>query len=172
MSTPSRAAENPVVMGRVIGLFGVRGWVKVYSHTRDKADLLHYRCWLVQRPEGWREYRVAEGRAQGPGLVARLEGIEDRDQASGLVGSDIAVPQADLPPPAPGEYYWTQLEGLRVVNQDGIELGQVSHLFETGANDVMVVRGERERLIPYIRDVVKQVDLAAGEMRVDWDAEF
>jgi len=159
-------------MGRVVGLFGVRGWVKVYSHTREKADLLQYPIWLLNGAEGWREYTVAESREQGPGLVAHLAGIEDRDEASRLVGADIAVRQAELPPPPPGEYYWAQLEGMRVVNEVGIELGRVSHLLETGANDVMVVRGERERLLPYISSVVKKVDLVAGEIHVDWDADF
>lgn len=171
MSAPERSAV-PVVMGRVTGLFGVRGWVKVHSHTREKADLLRYRRWLLKTSSGWREHEVAEGREHGAGLVARLAGFEDRDQAATLVGLDIGIYASDLPALPAGEYYWAQLEGLRVLNEQGVELGRVSHLFETGANDVIVVRAERERLIPYIRGVVKKVDIAAGEIHVDWDADF
>lgn len=171
MSAPVRS-DDPVTMGRVAGLYGVRGWVKVYSHTRDKADLLHYPRWLLKTAEGWREYEVSESRVHGAGLVARLAGFEDRDHAAPLVGMDIAVRRSELPELPAGEYYWAQLQGLRVLNEEGVDLGRLSHLFETGANDVMVVIGERERLVPFIRSVVKKVDLAAGEIRVDWDADF
>lgn len=160
-------------MGKIVGLFGVRGWVKVFSHTRPKEAILGYRRWLVRGKEGWREIDMAEGRAQGKGLVARLEGIADRDAAAELVGADIGVTLTQLPKPKMGEYYWAQLEGLKVVNLEGEELGAVSHLFDTGANDVLVVKqGRRERLIPFTKYAVRDVDLDAGTMRVDWDKEF
>lgn len=161
-----------VVLGRVVGLFGVQGWVKVHSYTRVREDILGYPRWLLQRGGEWRAHALVEGRAQGKTLVARIAGIDDRDAARALIGVDIAVYKADLPAPAPGSFYWSQLEGLRVVNLEGVDLGRVSHLFETGANDVMVVKDERERLIPYIKDVIREVDLHAGILRVDWDADF
>jgi 16S rRNA processing protein RimM len=180
-------------MGRVVGLYGVKGWVKVHSYTRQRGDILHYTPWLIKLPglQEWKEQAVAEGRLQGSGVVAQLEGYTDRDQASGLVGADIGLYKTQLPALTPGEFYWGQLEGLKVITLAGIDLGRVSHLFETGANDVLVVRPEgaaspekvegnppnekdaaRERLIPYVRDVIKEVDLAAGIIRVDWDANF
>lgn len=169
MPAPSR----PVVMGEVVGLFGVRGWVKVYSYTRPLEGILKYRPWQVHLRDEWRPLEVAEGRVQGKGLVARLRGYESREQASELVGAQIGVWASDLPRLSSGEYYWAELEGLRVLNLAGEELGTVSHLFDTGANDVLVVKqGRRERLIPYTRDAVRGVDLAKREIRVDWDKEF
>lgn len=169
---PETADSELVVMGRVIGVYGVRGWVKVRSHTRDRAGILDYDRWLVRRADQWQEFGLAEGRVHGAGLVARLEGITERSAAATLVGADIAVRKSQLPAPEGGAYYWTQLEGMKVINVQGVELGKVSGLFETGANDVMVVIGERERLIPFVRGVIKKVDLAAGTMHVDWDADF
>lgn len=163
--------ERRVVVGRVVGLFGVRGWVKVYSYTRPPEALLGYGPWQLEVQGAWQTRAVAEGRRQGRGMVARLAGCEDRDAAAALVGAPIAICAAQLPARAAGEYYWSELENLRVVNLADQELGRVSHLFETGANDVLVVRGERERLIPFARDFVRKVDLEAGVIRVDWDAE-
>jgi 16S rRNA processing protein RimM len=202
-STLKGTGDGVVIMGRVTGLFGVNGWVKVYSYTRERSDILHYTPWLVRLPsqsQVWKEQAVAEGRVQGAGIIARLEDYNDRDQASALVGADIAVHRAQLPALAEGEFYWAQLEGLRVVTLTGVDLGRVSHLLETGANDVLVVRSEsaespekvggnppneqerihqtrrkeaeRERWIPYIRGVIKEVDLGSGIIRVDWDADF
>lgn len=118
---------------------------------------------------------------QGEGLVARLDGIDDRDRAVDLVGNEVAIQMSQLPPVAQDEFYWAQLEGLRVVNLEGEELGCVSHLFETGANDVLVVRHGRddetdagrtgERLIPYVKGVVRSVDLDGGVITVDWHAD-
>jgi 16S rRNA processing protein RimM len=107
------------------------------------------------------------------GLIATLPGIEDRDAADALRGVEILVPRSALPPPAPGEYYWVDLEGLRVANREGADFGVVSHLFDNGANAVLVARGERERMIPFkIPEYVVAVDLDAGTITVDWDADF
>lgn len=160
-------------MGEIVGLFGVRGWVKVFSYTRPMEGLLAYRPWQVRVQDAWRTLEVAEGHVQGKGLVARLRGYESREQAAELIGSQVGVWAADLPPTAPGEYYWAQLEGLRVVNLAGEDLGLVSHLFDTGGNDVLVVKqGRRERLIPYTRNAIRGVDLEKREIQVDWDKEF
>ena len=162
--------DRRITVGRIAGLFGVRGWVKVYSHTRPREAILNYSPWLVVIGGTERVLTLAEGRAQGKGVIARLEGIADRDQAALLVGADIAVGREQLPAPAANEYYWAELEGARVVDQRGTELGRVSHLFETGgAHDVMVVRGDIERLIPFAGSVIKRVDLAAGVIHVDWE---
>ncbi len=171
MSVPAPA--DVVLMGRIAGLFGIKGWVKVFSYTRPREAILNYHSWRLQLAEGWQELELAEGRIHGPGVVARFDGIEDRDAASQLVGADIAIERAQLPKPGRGEYYWADLEGLRVVNLEGVELGTVNHLFDTaGANDVMVVVGERERLIPFTKHAIREVDLKSGIIRVDWDADF
>lgn len=167
----THAPDRRIAVGRVAGLFGVRGWVKVFSYTRPRDAILNYRPWLIERDGEWHTFDVLEGRAQGKGLVAHLEGCGDRDIAAALVGAEIAVPMSQLPATGDHEYYWAELEGLRVVNEAGQELGRVSHLFETGANDVVVVRGKREYLIPVAPDYVRRIDRDAGVIHVDWDAE-
>lgn len=166
--------DSMVVLGRISGIHGVHGEVKVFSETRERAGILGYKVWQLREPDGWRPVRLLGGHVQGSGVVvARLEGVDDRDQARALIGTEIAVRRAELPPAEPGTYYWADLEGLTVINLDGVVLGTVSHLFETGANDVLVVvDGERERLIPYTREAVRQVDLDARTLRVDWDPDF
>ena len=161
---------QPVVLGRISGLFGVKGWVKVYSYTEPREAVLEYRRWLLSGKDGWREATVAEGQRHGKTIIARIEGFDDRDQAASLVGSNIAVPRDELPETDSGHYYWSDLEGLRVVRRDGSELGRVDYLLETGANDVMVVKGERETLIPFVMEtVIVDVDLTEGVITVDWD---
>ena len=168
-----KAPSELVTLGRISGLYGVRGWVRVFSHTDPREGIVRYSPWYLRLGGEWREVRLAEGRRHGKGVVARIEGCEDRDQAARLMGAEIAVRREQLPPLPPGEYYWTDLEGLRVVTREGVELGTVARLMETGANDVLVVRGERERLILYLPErVVLEVDLEGGLIRVDWDPDF
>jgi 16S rRNA processing protein RimM len=157
-------------MGRITGLFGVRGWVKVYSYTEPREAVLNYDRWLLGRRDGWQEATVAEGQRHGKTIIARLDGYVDRDQAAGLVGADIGVPREAMPETDGDQYYWSDLEGLRVLHRDGTELGQLAYLLETGAHDVMVVQGEQERLIPFVLDkVVIGVDLDKREIEVDWE---
>lgn len=171
MTDPSRP-DGLVILGHISGRYGVKGWVKVYSDTRPHEDILRYSPWLLKTTKGWREYPLEASRPHGKGIIAQLAGVTDRDQAGLLMGAEIAIRQEQLPALATGEFYWMQLEGLQVENLTGVSLGIVSHLFETGANDVMVIEGDRQRLIPYIDTVVKQVDLAQGIIRVDWDADI
>jgi 16S rRNA processing protein RimM len=165
--------DEMIVMGRISGLFGVRGWVKVYSHTSPREGILGYKTWYLERDGGWQAHRVTAGHAQGKGVVVKLAGFDDRDRAVALIDVQIGIRREQLPQLQPGEYYWRDLEGLRVENLEGVDLGVVSHLFETGANDVLVVKGERERLIPYTQGIaVKEVDLQSGRILVDWDPDF
>ncbi len=165
--------ERRIAAGRISGLYGVRGWVRVYSYTEPREALIGYSPWQVRLEGAWREMEVAEGRRHGKGIIVRLEGCEDRDAAARLLGCDISLRRSQLPEPAPGEYYWADLVGLQVVTLEGAELGVVHSLMETGANDVLVVRGDRERLIPFLAgDVVVEVDLSRQRMRVEWDPEF
>ncbi len=161
---------EPVVLGRISGFFGVRGWVKVYSYTEPRDAVLNYKSWLLSSNGDWRTAEVAEGKRHGKTVIARIEGIDDRDQAAALIGCDIGVPRSELPETDEGQYYWSDLEGLQVLTKNGTELGKVEYLLETGANDVMVINGEQEYLVPFvIDDVVLDVDLAAGVITVDWD---
>jgi len=179
-----------IVLGQINGLHGVRGWVKIYSHTAPREGILGYPEWQLGRRGEWRSIELLEGRQQGKNIIARLAGIDSREAAEAWLGAQIAVPREALPEDRQGGVYWADLIGLRVVNRSGVELGRIDHLFATGANDVMVVRGERERLIPWIssatgaamRDaeylpaevepVILDVDLAAAVVTVDWDADF
>jgi len=163
-----------VTLGRVSGAHGIQGWVKVHSDTSPRENIVSYSPWYLLR-DGRREaWKVNAGRLQGKVVVAKLAGCNDRDSAEALVGAEIAVPRAVLPATTePGEFYWADLVGLRVETVDGVDLGRIEQLFETGANDVMVVKGDRERLVPYIwQQVVREVDLVGGVMRVDWDPDF
>jgi 16S rRNA processing protein RimM len=158
-----------LVVGKIVGLHGVGGWVKLESWTQPRTRIFAYQPWRV----GEREISGARGHEQGKGLIAKLPGCEDRDAAAALVGAVIQVPRSVLPKPKRGEFYWVDLEGLEVITAGGKSLGKVSHLFATGANDVLVVNGERERLIPYVTgQFVKKVDLDAGCITVDWDPDF
>lgn len=169
----AEAGAERVIVGRISGLYGVQGWVRVYSHTDPRDNILRYSPWLVRVGGEWRALAVLGGRRHGKGIVARLADCQDRDQARRLLGAEVAIGRAQLPELESGEYYWTDLLGLRVVNKDGIELGRVDHLLETGGNDVLVLAGERERLIPFLpEDVVLGVDLETGVIRVDWDPDF
>ncbi len=162
--------DKPVVLGRISGLFGVRGWVKIHSFTEPRESILDYGDWLVGREGHWKSAKLAEGKRHGKTVIARLAGIDDRDAASELVDDLVGVPRSMLPATADDEYYWSDLEGLQVVHRDGTLLGRVDHLLETGANDVLVVRGDREILIPYVKgDVIEDVDLARGVIRVNWE---
>ncbi len=129
--------------------------------------------WTLRHRGAEQVVEAVEGREQGKGLVGHWQALETRDHAEALVGAEIWVSRDALPPAKAGEYYWVDLEGLRVVGVDGFQFGRISYLFSTGSNDVMSVIGERERLIPFLRgDVVKHVDIDAGLIQVDWDPEF
>ncbi|MDO5506427.1 MAG: ribosome maturation factor RimM [Pseudoxanthomonas suwonensis] len=163
-----------ILVGRVVGAFGVRGEVKVESFTDPLHALLRYQPWTLRDERGGeRTVAGVTGRQTPKGIVARFPEVDDRDQAEALRGLELWAPRSVLPPPAPGEYYWVDLEGLRVLTIDGIELGRVSYLFNTGANDVLVVQGERERMLPFIEPgVITAVDFDQGTITVDWDPEF
>ena len=163
-----------VTLGRISGVHGVKGWVRVHSDTSPRENIVSYSPWYLVRGDWQEKRKIKSGRRQGKSVVAKLAGCNDRDAAGELVGAEIRIPRAALPETElPGEYYWADLVGLRVETVEGVDLGRIDHLFETGSNDVIVVQGDRERLIPYIwEQVVQTVDIEAGLMRVDWDPDF
>ena len=174
------AGDEPVTLGKISGLYGVRGWIRIYSYTEPREAILDYEHCHIQAGEDWEPVQIAEGRRHGKSVVARLEGVTDRDQAALWLGRKIGVYRRDMPEPTSGEYYWTDLEGLEVVNRGGKRLGTVDYILETGANDVLVVttdkaaakRPEREVLIPFVEGLyVTAVDLDEGVIRVDWEED-
>ena len=174
MTSEAPSGQKSLLLGRIHGAFGVRGEIKLESFTDPVRGILRYQPWTLRRADGSEStIEGAKGRETAKGLVATLPGVEDRDAADALRGAELWVPRSMLPPPQPGEYYWVDLEGLRVVNAEGVDFGTVSHLFSTGANDVLVARGERERLIPFLEpDYIRSVDFGAGVVTVAWDPEF
>ncbi len=163
-----------VVMGKVVAAQGIQGWVKVQTFTEYLDSLLDYRTWYVGNEHAWRPLEVLEANVHGGKvLIAKLQGIVDRTAAEKCKGMLIAVPRAELPEQAEGEYYWSDLIGLSVENLSGVSFGIVDSLLETGANDVLVVKGEGgERLIPFIDSVIRQVSLKDKMIRVDWQADY
>jgi len=165
--------SDMIVMGKIAGVFGVQGWCKVFSHTSPRKNILQYSPWYLKRNGDWQLINVQQGREQGKGLVAQLEGIDDRDSAAALNGLEVAIKQSQLPKLAKDEYYWSDLIGLKVETVTGVSLGKVTNMMETGANDVLIVKGDQERLIPFLQpDVVNKVDIETGLITVDWDPEF
>ncbi|MCP8463432.1 ribosome maturation factor RimM [Pseudomonas sp. ZM23] len=171
-------AEEMIVLGKIVSVHGIRGEVKVYSFTDPLDNLLDYRRWTLKRGNEVRQAELVQGRVQGNVLVAKLKGLDDREIARTFADFEILVPRSELPVLDDGEFYWSQLEGLKVIDQNGQLFGILDHMLETGANDVMVVKpcagslDDRERLLPYTDQCVQAVDLEAGEIRVDWDADF
>lgn len=144
----------------------------MHSYTEPREAILDYKDWLLASGDDWLSVRLAEGKRHGKSVIARFDGVDQRDDAATYVGNEIGVARDQLPATERGEFYWVDLEGLRVVHRDGRTLGKVAHLLATGANDVLVVRGVQEILIPFIRDeVIKDVDLAEGVISVDWEWE-
>lgn len=174
-----------VIMGRIVAPYGIFGWLKIQPDTETLDSLFDYPDWWLGRDDQWQKFEVEHAKVHGNTLLVKLNGVSDRDAAFKLKGKQVSVPREQLPEPDEDEYYWSDLIGLQVTNQQQMALGEVVDVFETGANDVLVVKqtakqvskqndaqGVRERLIPFIAQVVLEVDTAGKTMLVDWDAEF
>lgn len=178
------AANEKLIVGKISGVYGVKGWVKVYSDTDPREGIADYNPWYIKQgghgKGEWREIRLEQGRRQAKTVIAKLEGVDDRDAAMQLTGALIAITPDQLQALSENEFYWRDLIGLRVINREGIELGTVQRLMETGANDVLVVsdeqtaeQGGREHLVPWTPgQAVLEVDLEQGRILVDWDEDF
>ncbi|HUY04358.1 MAG TPA: ribosome maturation factor RimM [Rhodocyclaceae bacterium] len=165
-----------IVLGRIVAPFGVQGWVKVHPFG-DEPDAWAGmpRWWLAVSPDAadWQPYALQQAGAHGKGLIAKLAGVEGRDAAEAIDGYYVGAPREALPKNAADEYYWADLVGLQVVNEEGVRLGQVASLLSSGAHEVLCVRdGEQERLLPFVAKVVKGVDVGGGVIRVDWGADW
>ena len=169
----SGAPSQLVTLGRISGLLGVKGWIKIHSYTDPRDGIVGFETWILRSHNDEQTVELEEGKNHGRTVVAKLKGVDDRDQASELVGAEIAVERTALAPCDPGEFYWTDLEGMDVVNTEGQVLGQLDYLFDTGGHDVMVVAGDRQRLIPFVREkVVQEVQLEQRVIVVDWDPTY
>jgi 16S rRNA processing protein RimM len=166
--------ETLLHVGKISGVFGIKGWVKVFSFTGYREDILQYSPWQLKKNSATKHVEIVTGQLQNQLVVAQLKGIDDRNAAEALMGWEIFIEKSQLPPVKEDEYYWSDLIGLEVENTEGVVLGVIDGLLETGANDVIVVQGEeRQHAIPFIQPkVVLEIDLAARKMRVDWEADF
>jgi 16S rRNA processing protein RimM len=166
------AGERQIVpLGNISGVHGVKGWVKIHSLTEPREAIFDYQPWLLG--EEREEIRISQGKKHGKRLIALLENMHDREQAEGLVNRRIAVYRDQFPELPGDEYYWTDLFGVSVQLEDGRELGKIADMLATGAHDVMLVRGDRERLIPFVHgQYVKKVSLRNRVIVVDWDPDF
>lgn len=159
-------------MGYVTGAFGVKGWIRLQPLTATPGNLAGYSAWWIGDEGRWRRCEVEQVQQHGATLAVKLAGCDDREAAARLRSRQVAVSRSQFPAAAENEYYWADLIGLAVVNEQGENLGRVARVFETGANDVLVVEGTQERLIPFIEDVVREVDLAGRVLRVDWGVDY
>ncbi len=162
-----------ILLGRIVGASGLLGWLKVHSDTRPRAAIGNYKRWQLGKNSDWHTQNVDEVRSQGKRILGKLAGCDSREAAEALIGFDIAIEARQLDSLADGRYYWVDLQGLEVIGERGESFGTIVRIFDTGANDVIVVKGERERLIPWVMgDVIVAVDLDAGTVTVDWAADF
>ncbi len=176
-----------IFLGHVTGISGLKGWVKIHSDTNPRENIVSFKRWAIEQNGTWRDVKVVGGRPQGKTIVAQIEGVSDPDQASLLIGAKIAVDRKELPRLLQDEYYWTDLVGMHVKCVDGIDVGPVDRMFETGANDVMVVSDQRdgdddsgksggadkEVLVPWlVPDVIREVNMELRVITIDWDPDF
>ncbi len=164
-----------ITAGEISGVFGVKGWVKVFSFTDPRENIFDYSPWILKSKNATQVVKVVKGQRQGKGLVACLDGVTHRDEAAAFCGYEILIRKNQLPETAKDEFYWSDLIGLKVETDQGIKLGIVDHLIETGANDVLAIKDDEniERLIPFLQDqVIKKIDLNKSLIIVDWDPDF
>ncbi|USD65701.1 ribosome maturation factor RimM [Vibrio sp. SCSIO 43136] len=169
-----------IVMGKFGATYGIRGWLKVFSYTDNAESIFSYSPWFMKQKGEWVECKVESWKRHNKGMVVKLEGMEQREDAALLTNVEIAIDPASLPELSEDEFYWRELFGMQVVTTKGYNLGEVVDLLETGSNDVLVVKanlkdafGQKERLIPYLEEqVIKNVDRNAQRIEVDWDPGF
>jgi 16S rRNA processing protein RimM len=159
-----------VSVGKVGSTYGVLGWVKVISFTEPSTNILQYKCWYLESRNGWTRIDITDSRKHGKNIIVKLANYDNPEQSRLLAGKTIAVLRSELPVLASGHYYWHDLEGLTVINHNGESLGEVIQVMETGANDVLIVKGKKEHAVPYLlNDVIVRVDLENKVIHVKWD---
>lgn len=166
------SSDRIVTLGKIVGTFGVHGWMKVQSFTEPPENIFEYEKWRIRRGGQWSDVEVEDGRVTAKGVLVKLTGIQTPEDARLYSGIEIGVARSEMPPPAPGEYYWSDLEGLEARGNDGVVLGKVDHFRTTPGGDVIVVRGAKEHWIPFVKDRILKVDLQAGFIVLDWAADW
>ncbi|MEE9309798.1 MAG: ribosome maturation factor RimM [Cocleimonas sp.] len=178
---PAERSLQYILLGEISGVSGLKGWVKVFSHTSPRLQITEYKQWFLQKKgdDQWEAVTLKGGKTQGKNIIASIDGVQYRDQAEALIGSTIAVSSDQLEKLSEGEYYWKDLIGLNVENTEGVKLGKIDWLFNTGSNDVITIKGKNaegengEHLVPYIiDDYVVSVSLEDSLMVVNWDPDF
>lgn len=164
--------ERIVTLGRIGGTFGVHGWLKVQSFTDPPDNLLDYEALLLKQRGGWVEADIEEARSNHRGVLMKLHGVDSPEDAQSYNGAELGVKRGDMPRLAPGEFYWSDLEGLDAVTPEGVVLGKVDHFQMLPANPIVVIRGEREHLVPFVKERIVKVDLEAGRVVLDWGADW
>lgn len=164
--------SEPIVIGSFGKTFGILGWIKVNSLTSPRKNILDFKPWLIKRKQSWEEICIAASREHSNNIIVKLPNYNSPEEAQSLVNAKIAIWQKQLPKLQLSEYYWTDLIDLKVINSQGFDLGTVQDLMSTGANDILVVFGNRKRLIPYISQAILKVDLPEKIIQVDWEQDW
>jgi 16S rRNA processing protein RimM len=169
----SNVNEKRLLVGKINGLFGVKGWLKVFSYTDPRKNILKYSPWLVEINGEWKELIIQEGKEHSKTIIAHIENIDDRDLACQFLGQDIYIYKDQLPKLPEGEFYWDDLVGMKVVGLNGYDFGSVKGMHDTGANQVMIVSTQdQKRLIPFSKPYLISTELDKKLITVDWDPEF
>ena len=172
MSSASHSNEKKLLVGKINGFFGIQGWVKVFSYTEPRVNILSYTPWSIDVDGELKKIEIKTGREQSKTIIANIKGIDTREESQKLIGKDIYIDKEQLPKLKKGEYYWHELIGFEVFNQDKEKFGLVDYFVETGSNNVLVVKGKKERWIPYIKPYLVSVDSFNKVIFVDWDKDF
>ena len=172
MSLTPQENNKKLLVGKINGFFGLQGWVKVFSYTNPRTNILNYSPWSIKVDGNFQSIDITSGREQSKTIVAHIKGIDNREDSQKFIGQDIYINKEQLPELTQGEYYWHELIGFDVINKDGEQLGTVDYFVETGANDVLVVKGKKEYWIPYIEPFLVSIDSKNNKILVDWDKDF
>ncbi len=172
MSSAPQENDKKLLIGKINGFFGLQGWVKVFSYTNPRTNILNYSPWTIRVDGNFQSIDITNGREQSKTIVAQIIGIDNREDSQKFIGQDIYINKEQLPELTQGEYYWHELIGFDVINKDEEQLGKVDYFVETGANDVLVVKGKKEYWIPYIEPFLVSIDSKNNKILVDWDKDF
>ena len=172
MALTPHSDEKKLLVGKINGFFGVQGWVKIFSYTEPRKNILEYQPWYFIDDGAYKVIEMTTGREQSKTIVAHVKGIDSKDQAVQLIGKSLYIDKDQLPQLDDNEHYWHELVGFRVINKDGIDLGVVNYLVDTGSNNVLVIKGDKEHWIPYIEPYLVSIDKQNRFISVDWDENF
>jgi len=164
--------NKKLLVGKINGFFGLQGWVKVFSYTNPRTNIINYSPWSIKVDGNFQTIDITSGREQSKTIVVHIKGIDNREDSQKFIGQDIYINKEQLPELTQGEYYWHELIGFDVINKDEERLGTVDYFVETGANDVLVVKGKKEYWIPYIEPFLVSIDSKNNKILVDWDKDF